>query len=986
MKAQASYTITMIKDGNDVDQIIIQFIKTSSGTNAPSESDSGWSESMPEFEVGKFLWTRNKVIFVDPSTKEQIIYYTDPVLDTSWEKMNDLDTKYTETRAELKVESDKITSVVETVDEQGSKISTLEQSASGFSIRLGEVEADAIVSTVEQFYQSTSATALVGGSWSDSQPAWTEGKYIWRRTLVTYGDGTTAYTPSSTGVCITGNTGAAGAKGDKGDTGDTGATGTAGKDGVRGTGIYKVTTAPSSYTTATGGFTPTYRIALSTVLTQSGATEVLVGDQLRYSYYLYPVGYVDSSYVYLDTRTSIRGSTGATGATGARGTGLLKITTALTAYTTETDGVTPSYRVALSTVTSESGVSDPLVGDTIERSYYHYPIIYVDSSYCYTGARVSIRGATGATGATGETGPQGPQGEQGEKGDTGATGEKGADGQMLYATCGTAAGTAAKVASLSSGTLTLAAGATVAVKFTYANSVSSPTLNVASTGAKQIRLNGAALTSSFYYWVAGAVITFVYDGSYWNISDAAALYKASAAAQTATNFMSYDSTNGLLIGNKSSGSWVGYRTQITSDAFNILDASGNTLASYGANTIYLGKNSKNTKIDFCDGLLTLGYDVDRDSALFTTENIDILCSGENSIANLRAGNEDADGTTYGGELTCTTVGAGISAYTGDGSAVDTYSNIWLKKDGTGYWEATSSVELQAPTINLIGTTTATNSITIDPGSTSYVPFVATRTVSSSKYSADFGVGNPETGVASAMMRLLDSSGTVLNSLYMTSGRCLLNNGYFVARGYYVPRSTGAFLNVFSYNTTYDEFYLGYDLYANEIGTTYLWGNVTRIYSKNVIYLSPYTGSYGTFWISNISSKVGICPNSSGGGYLGSSSYRFATLYSVNAVNVSSDRRLKKDISYDLEAAEKVFDGLRPATYRYNNTDDEDLHFGFIAQDVVEALHLGDYDVNNVALVSKDEYLGMTYQELDAIIVYKMKKLEQRIAALEKLVS
>lgn len=36
----------------------------------------------------------------------------------------------------------------------------------------------------------------------------------------------------------------------------------------------------------------------------------MVGDQLRYSYYLYPVGYVDASYVYLGTRVSIRGSTG----------------------------------------------------------------------------------------------------------------------------------------------------------------------------------------------------------------------------------------------------------------------------------------------------------------------------------------------------------------------------------------------------------------------------------------------------------------------------------------------------------------------------------------------------------------------------------------------------------------------------------------------------------------------------------------------------
>lgn len=80
--------------------------------------------------------------------------------------------------------------------------------------------------------------------------------------------------------------------------------------GRRGTGILKVTTAPSSYTTATGGFTPTYRIALSTVKTQASVAEVLVGDTLAYNYYQYPIGYVDSSYVYLGARTSIRGTTG----------------------------------------------------------------------------------------------------------------------------------------------------------------------------------------------------------------------------------------------------------------------------------------------------------------------------------------------------------------------------------------------------------------------------------------------------------------------------------------------------------------------------------------------------------------------------------------------------------------------------------------------------------------------------------------------------
>lgn len=97
--------------------------------------------------------------------------------------------------------------------------------------------------------------------------------------------------------------------------------GATGADGPRGTGILKVTTAPSSYTTAIGSYTPEYRIALSTVKSQSGVGEVLIGDVIQYSYYQYLIDYLDSSYAYISaTRTSLRGATGAAGAAGADGT------------------------------------------------------------------------------------------------------------------------------------------------------------------------------------------------------------------------------------------------------------------------------------------------------------------------------------------------------------------------------------------------------------------------------------------------------------------------------------------------------------------------------------------------------------------------------------------------------------------------------------------------------------------------------------------
>ena len=92
----------------------------------------------------------------------------------------------------------------------------------------------------------------------------------------------------------------------------------AGVDGSRGTGLYTITTEPTSYSTQTGGFTPVYRIALATVKNQTGLNIVLVGDTLQYSYYHYPVGYVDSNYVYLGERISLKGQDG-DGRDGANG-------------------------------------------------------------------------------------------------------------------------------------------------------------------------------------------------------------------------------------------------------------------------------------------------------------------------------------------------------------------------------------------------------------------------------------------------------------------------------------------------------------------------------------------------------------------------------------------------------------------------------------------------------------------------------------------
>lgn len=51
-----------------------------------------------------------------------------------------------------------------------------------------------VTNTDVEYYLSTSATELSGGTWQSTAPAITDGKYLWSRTKITYSNGKTAYT------------------------------------------------------------------------------------------------------------------------------------------------------------------------------------------------------------------------------------------------------------------------------------------------------------------------------------------------------------------------------------------------------------------------------------------------------------------------------------------------------------------------------------------------------------------------------------------------------------------------------------------------------------------------------------------------------------------------------------------------------------------------------------------------------------------------
>lgn len=135
------------------------------------------------------------------------------------------------------------------------------------------------------------------------------------------------------------------------------------------------------------------------------------------------------------------------------------------------------------------------------------------------------------------------------------------------------------------------------------NTVDNPTLNIASTSAKIITSNSANLTAtSVTNWVNRSVVAFIFDGSGWRY-DSDASIKADNASKTATNYLYFDSTNGLVI-SRTGAVATGYNTQITSSGMNIRNGS-TVLATYGS-TITLGQTS--------------GYHTTIDSSTFSVYN------------------------------------------------------------------------------------------------------------------------------------------------------------------------------------------------------------------------------------------------------------------------------------------------------------------------------------------------------------------------------
>ena len=173
------------------------------------------------------------------------------------------------------------------------------------------------------------------------------------------------------------------------------------------------------------------------------------------------------------------------------------------------------------------------------------------------------------------------------------------------------------------------------------------------------------------------------------------------AGKTATDFLSYDSTNGLQVGDKTGGSWSGFRTQTTSSSFNILNAAGIILASYGAKLIELGKNATDAVIRLCGGKGQIEYASDTDSEEnYLQLSSDKLRLKSNALTSLYSSTADENGGIKKSSVNVTP--DEVYLYSSPSSIIATPSDIKISTQGPltisstytrdGYGKILSSIE------------------------------------------------------------------------------------------------------------------------------------------------------------------------------------------------------------------------------------------------------------------------------------------------------
>lgn len=553
--------------GKGIKSTAITYQASISGTTVPTGT---WSGSIPTVSAGQYLWVRT------------IFSY-----------------------------SDNTTSTIYSVSRMGANGAT---GTNGKSI-------GSVVNYYLATASSSGVTAATRGWTTAVQSVSATKKYLWNYEVVKYTDGTVA---STTAPCVIGSYGDQGSKGDKGDKGDKGSTGT---------GIKSIT---EHYAVSTSN---------STVPTSWSSTVPTMTESNKYLWNYETITYTNGTAVDTTKRvTGVYGNKGTTGATGSQGYSLVAnvVRDAFTESRWTTYGTINHEETWSSTSGIRNGcrIGDmfAIVGTATDTknahvAYYRSNTASGDLKGICISHTIIPRGATGATGS------------KGDKGDKGESDIKcypltGGSNQIVWSKLGTltSAGDNSNfiinvyTGSGYNGYAYQNSQAEIVIKDGWQSSASTASafgVSVTRQNCDDLKVQVRATASNkcdvwIYLPWSYSWGTYTISGKYtsWALSnttqtaepttgtlqDLAYRINPENAAKTATNFMEFTSGVGLQIGNKTNGSWSGYRTKISSSAFEILNQAGTVLASYGEKLIQLGKNATDAVIELCGGKGKIKYE------------------------------------------------------------------------------------------------------------------------------------------------------------------------------------------------------------------------------------------------------------------------------------------------------------------------------------------------------------------------------------------
>lgn len=195
--------------------------------------------------------------------------------------------------------------------------------------------------------------------------------------------------------------------------------------------------------------------------------------------------------------------------------------------------------------------------------------------------------------------------------------------------------------------------------------------------------------------------------------------------------------------------------------------------------------------------------------------------------------------------------------------------------------------------------------------------------------------------------------------------------------------------------------IGDGLYTSGVGVTNVTAGeeVKLLTSNDSVRLINQKSTTNTY-------KAAFIPGHAGTITLGNSSNKWHSIYSSNGTIQTSDAREKENIiplgtfveaSIDGETRQvdihsELFDRLNPVQYNFINNN-ERIHYGLLAQDVVSSMaELGigendldlvhhDYNIDEETGKEKDTY-GLSYNNLIPMLIHEVQKLKNRVSELE----